>query len=130
MSVDSDSDSVVAQEETTSGRRACFDATFFSGILGERARALCAQKPDRIAVVLLHLADGAVLDLCHIDQLFPDWMAARVYRDPKACERMELVFVPYVFITRVTMFLPSVQERRIGFQTEAASPQSVSKDRE
>jgi len=103
-------------------RRACFDAVFFSGFLGERARALCAQQPDRTAVVLLHLADGAILDLCHIEQLFPDWMAGRVYWDPKTCDRMDLVFVPYALITRVTVSLPSIHERRIGFQTSAPSP--------
>ena len=72
--------------------------------------------------VLLHLADGAILDLCHIEQLFPDWMAGRVYWDPKTCDRMDLVFVPYALITRVTFSLPSIHERRIGFQTSAPSP--------
>lgn len=103
-------------------RRDCFDATFFSGFLGERARALCARQPDRVPVVLLHLADGSILDLCHIEELFPDWMGGTIYSDPKSCDRMDLVFVPYALITRVTVSLPSVHERRIGFQTSQISP--------
>ncbi len=98
-------------------RGACFDALFFSQFLGGRARALCAKQPDKTPVVLLHLADGAVLDLCHIDQLFADWMAVNVYRDPKTCDQMDLAFVPYAWVTRVTLSLPSVHERRIGFQS-------------
>lgn len=114
-----------ASEKTpvsTPVRRSCFDATFFSVFLGERTRALCAQQPHTTAVVLLHLADGAVLDLCHIEQLFPDWMAASVYHDPKTCDRMDLVFLPYAFITRVVLSLPSVHERRIGFQMHEIPP--------
>jgi hypothetical protein len=67
--------------------------------------------------VLLHLADGTVLDLCHIEQLYPEWLAGMVYSDPKTCDRMELVFVPYALIMRVTVSLPSAHDRRIGFQT-------------
>lgn len=106
-------------------RRACFDAEFFSGFLGERVRALCAQQPDRVPVVLLHLADGAVLDLCHIEQLFPEWIGCTVFHDAKTCTRMELVFVPYPLITRVTISLPSIHERRIGFQTPEPSTEAT-----
>jgi hypothetical protein len=102
-------------------RRTCFDAAFFSGFLGERARALCAGQPNRIPVVLLHLADGTILDLCHIEQLFPDWMGGTVYHDAKTCDRMDLVFVPYALIMRVTISLPSIHERRIGFQMPETS---------
>lgn len=37
-----DSGSGKANERPASVRRACFDAEFFSGFLGERVRALCA----------------------------------------------------------------------------------------
>lgn len=119
-----ESDSKASEEAPVSvpRRRACFDATFFSQFLGERARAFCAKQPDSTPVVLLHLADGAVLDLCHIDQLFADWMAVSVYRDPKTCDRMDLAFVPYAWVTRVTLSLPSVHERRIGFQSPDMAP--------
>lgn len=109
------------RSESKSVRRACFDAAFFSGFLGDRVRALCAQQPDRVPVVLLHLADGAILDLCHIEQLFPDWVGATVFHDVKTCTRMDLVFVPYGLITRVTISLPSIDERRIGFQLPSRS---------
>ena len=39
-----------------------------------------------------------------------------VYRDAKRCDRMDLVLVPYLLITRVDISLSSVYERRIGFQ--------------
>jgi len=125
MSEDSGSGSAKERPTSIPARRACFDAAFFSGFLGNRARALCTEHPDQTAVVLLHLADGAVLDLCHIEQLFADWLAGMVYRDPKTCDRMELVFVPYTLITRVTISLPSVHERQIGFQTKTPAPMSV-----
>ena len=65
------------------------------------------------------------MDLCHIERLFADWLAGMVYHDPKTCDRMELVFVPYTLITRVTISLPSVHERQIGFQTKTSAPVSV-----
>ena len=121
MAEDSGSEKANERPASMPVRRACFDAAFFSGFLGERARALCARQPDTTAVVLLHLADGAILDLCHIEQLFPDWMGGTVFHDAKTCDRMDLAFVPYAFITRVTISLPSIHERRIGFQTPETS---------
>lgn len=126
MAEDSGSEKANERPASVPVRRACFDAAFFSGFLGERVRALCAQQPDRVPVVLLHLADGAVLDLCHIEQLFPDWVGCTVFHDAKTCTRMELVFVPYALITRVTISLPSIHERRIGFQTPETSTDATS----
>lgn len=125
MSNDSESRSTEQAPVAMQVPHACFDGPFFANFLGNRARSLCEGKPDRTPVVLLHLADGAVLDLCHIEQLFPEWVAASVYFDPRSCERMDVVFVPYSLISRVTIALPPAAERRIGFHTESSPEPST-----
>lgn len=54
-------------------------------------------------VVELHLADGTTLDLCHIPTLTAPRLAVQVYRDRETCEDMDLTFIPYGLIMRVTV---------------------------
>lgn len=92
-----------------------FAPTFFVTALRERVRAECDGHPEAVPVVELHLADGATLDICHIPAIEPQWLAAQVYRDLETCEEMDLMFVPYGLITRVTVSMWHPSQRRIGF---------------
>jgi len=93
-----------------------FGPGFFATVLGDRIRAACDSQPEHVPVVELHLADGVTLDLCHIPGVEPQWLAVQVYRDREVCDEMDLVFLPYALITRVTVSMWQPSQRPIGFQ--------------
>lgn len=98
-----------------------FGPAFFATILADRVRAACEGQPDHVPVVELQLADGLTLDLCHVPGIEPQWLATQAYRDRETCDEMDLVFVPYALIVRVTVSMWHPNERPIGFQL-AGSP--------
>lgn len=102
--------------------RAPFNHLFFQAIFPERLRSICQGHPEDVAVVLLQLADDRELDLCHVELLAPQWMAAAVFRNGASCEDMDTVFVPYEMITRVTLSRRNAKERHVGFQAERPIP--------
>lgn len=93
-----------------------FGPEFFTTVLAERVRAECQGRPNQVPVVEVHLLDGYTLDLCHIPGAEPQWMAAYSYRDRETCEEMDLLFIPYGLVTRVTISLWHTSQRPIGFQ--------------
>ncbi len=100
-----------------------FGPAFFATVLADRVRAACEGQPEHVPVVELHLADGLTLDLCHIPGIEPQWLAVQAYRDRETCDEMDLVFVPYGLITRVTVSMWHPNQRPIGFQlTGPATP--------
>lgn len=100
-----------------------FGPAFFATILADRVRAACEGQPEHVPVVELQLADGLTLDLCHVPGIEPQWLAVQAYRDRETCEEMDLVFVPYALITRVTLSMWHPDQRPIGFQlTGPSSP--------
>ncbi len=99
-----------------------FGPAFFATILADRVRAACEGQPEHIPVVELQLADGLTLDLCHVPGIEPQWLAVQAYRDRETCEEMDLVFVPYALITRVTVSMWHPNQRPIGFQLTAPAP--------
>lgn len=96
-----------------------FGPSFFAAVLSDRIREVCDGHPDPVPVVELYLADGCVLDLCHIAGFEQLWAAVAVYRDPDSCEEMELAFVPYAMITRVSVSVRHKNERPAGFALPA-----------
>ncbi len=104
--------------QTLSAAGPPFDSAFFVSILGDRVRAACDGHPEAVPVVELHLADGTILDLCHIPGGEVRWLAAKVYRDRETCEEMDLMFVPYGLVTRITVSMWHRNQRAIGFNLE------------
>ncbi|MCC6238087.1 MAG: hypothetical protein IT299_11020 [Dehalococcoidia bacterium] len=64
--------------------------------------------------------DGTTLDLCHIPGIEARWVAAEVYRDRETCDEMDLMFVPYGLITRITVSMWHRNQRPIGFNLGGA----------
>lgn len=95
---------------------------FYKTALLDRVEGECRHQPTRVPVVQFRLSDGVVLDVCHIFYLADGWLGVAVYRDPRTCEDMDSMFLPYEAVTRVTLLLHDAKERRIGFD--------VSKSRE
>lgn len=98
-----------------------FGLPFFCTVLRSRLHQHCPGVTPDVPQVLLHLAGGVVLDLCHIVELSPRWIAAAVFRDARSCEEMDLEFVPYELIVRVTLSRRPADERRIGFDAERST---------
>jgi hypothetical protein len=98
-----------------------FDAVFFATAFRERVGALCKERPGDATVVLVQLADGRVLDLCHIELLAQRWMMAAVFREGSDCKEMDTALVPYELVTRITLSRRKASERRLGFQLEKSA---------
>ncbi len=94
-----------------------FGLPFFMSVLKSRLMRHCNEVGPDVPQVLLHLAEGSVLDLCHIVELSPKWIAAAVFRDDAdSCDKMDVEFVPYELIIRVTLTGRSAEgPRRLGF---------------
>ena len=92
-----------------------FDANFHRSVLPEWIKTQCEGKPEGIPVVELRLADGALLDLCHIVNLADQWMAVAHFRDLGSCDEMDLAFVRFETVVRVDLSMHDPRSRRIGF---------------
>ena len=95
-----------------------FDANFYQTMLFQRVTTECKERPNQTPVVRLHLADGTTLDICHIVHLNEKWMAVAYFRDTTICQDMDIAFVGYEMVTRVTLSLHHPNDRRIGFNVE------------
>lgn len=95
-----------------------FGLPFFGAMLSGRIEDGCSGVQPDVPQVLLHLASGAVLDICHIVEFAPRWIATEVFRDDRSCEQMDLEFLPYQLIVRVTVSSRASDERRLGFDVQ------------
>ncbi len=100
----------------------CFDRLFFLTVFSERVKDLCNSTTADVPIVLLDLIDGTTLDLCHVEGLAPRWMAAAVFRSNPSCDDMDLVFVPYESLIRVTVAKRSAESRPLGFNLKKSLP--------
>lgn len=107
-----------------------FGPEFFTTVLAERVTAACDGRPEEVPVVELHLADGYTLDLCSIPAVGPGWLAAEAYRDKETCEEMDLMFVPYALVTRVTVSMWHRNQRPLGFRIDGSHRDRDASDRE
>lgn len=97
-----------------------FGAGFFATVLPERGLQACQGKPEAVPVVKLHLANGTILDLCHIPHMGPGWFAAHYYREIEKCDDMDLAFVPYQLVLLVTVSAQHRSARHLGFDATGA----------
>lgn len=95
-----------------------FGMPFFGSMMNGQLREHCSGIGPDVPQVLLHLADGTVLDSCHIAEFAPRWIATAVFRDDRSCEHMDLEFVPYQLIVRVTLSTRPASERPLGFDVQ------------
>jgi hypothetical protein len=95
---------------------------FFLSSLGAFLRDRCPTPADGLPVVLVHLADGEVLDVCHIIGFARRWVALAVHdeRGPSGPPRMKTAVVPYEAICRFTMRAEPEGGTRIGFHQMTA----------
>lgn len=95
-----------------------FGLAFFANVFPEFLRGVCPHESGRKAAVLVHLVDGTVLDLCHVEIVSGRWMAAAAFREGGDCDAMDTVFVPFESILRVTVSVCEAGDRRLGFEVD------------
>ncbi len=82
-----------------------FGPLFFLKQLGSFVRDRCPDSAEELPVVHLHLADGEVLDLCHIIGIARSWFVLAV-NEPEGSSgapTMRTELVPYSMVLRVTI---------------------------
>ena len=97
-----------------------FGASFFVNQLRRFVRDRCPEPSEHLPIVELHLADGEVLDVCHVIGLSPWWvaLAARERSEPGAAMRTEVV--PYDVILRITIRPSRANGKQFGFDPHHA----------
>jgi len=95
-----------------------FGLPFFGTMLSSRFQSHCSGAGPEVPQVLLHLVGGEVLDVCHVVEFTPRWIAVAAFRDDRTCEQMDLEFVPYELIHRVTLSSRPAEDRRLGFDVQ------------
>jgi hypothetical protein len=99
-----------------------FGPVFFLGQLGAFVRDKCPDPGEGLPVVEIHLADGDVLDLCHVIGVAPTWVALAV-NEIEAREdqpRMRTELVPYARIAQVTVRSCRSGSPHLGFASHQA----------
>ncbi len=107
--------------------RCQFGPLFFLRHLGAFVRERCPDPSEGLPIVLLHLVDGEVLDVCHAIGLAPGWAALAVNDTERSPETkmMRTELVPYETIHRVTIRSVRPAEVHVGFAQDQV-PQVLS----
>lgn len=102
-----------------------FGPAFFLKHLAGFVRDRCPTPAEALPHVRLHLADGEVLELCHVIALAPHWVAFAVVEAGEGAGNrpMHTELVPYQMLVRVVIRASPVRGSHIGFHQ--ASPPVV-----
>jgi hypothetical protein len=93
-----------------------FGPTFFRKQLRAFMRDEAAEPTDVLPVVEIHLVDRSPLDLAHIINVTPEWVALAVAdRGEGSASRLRTEFVPYDAIARVTLLPVRTYASQLGF---------------
>ena len=92
-----------------------FDRVFFGTILPEHVRAETGANPGKVPIIELYLVSGAVLDLCHVVRLADAWVAVAHFCRDDVDDDVDIAFLPYGTIARVSLTMRDAKEREIGF---------------
>ena len=97
-----------------------FGPSFFAHQLRAFVRDRCPDPSEALPSVQLHLAEGDVLDVCHIIGIAPRWLALAVIEEhrPTAASAMRTEIVPYTLVSRVTVRPSRLGSGHAGFETE------------
>jgi len=102
---------------------AMFDVGFYTSVFPDLVQKECRRQADKVPVVEFHLGDGTTLDICHILQLSDRWMTVAFFRDLNTCEDMDIGFLPFELVVRITVSFHNAKSRRLGFTlTEPSAP--------
>lgn len=97
-----------------------FGPSFFVGQLRAFIRARCPDPSEALPSVQLHLAEGDILEVCHIIGLAPRWLALAAIEMERsvASPRMRTEIIPYWHITRITVRPVRPEPGLVGFAVD------------
>jgi hypothetical protein len=78
-------------------------------------RDQCPDPKENVPTVLVHLADGETLDVCHIIGVSPQWVALAVRDAMNHRDGMAVELVPFEIIRRVCIASRRAEDASIGF---------------
>lgn len=101
--------------------RVPFGPAFFMTQLAAFLRDHCPAPEEGLSAVTLVLADGATLDVCHVEGLASQWLVIAAFDGGREAGRsaMRTEFVPYESIVRV-MVRVLAADAGIGFRSDRA----------
>lgn len=109
----------VAPDAPPAASGAPFGPGFFLGQLRAFARECCPSHLEPLPSVLIHLATGEVLGLCHVMGLAPSFVALAVHEEARGSGTtsmaMRTELVPYTLIARVTIRPRGDSDVHVGF---------------
>jgi len=107
---------VTAAEAFSRADLACsFGPSFFLGHLGGFVRDRCPDPKENLPTVVVRLADGEALDVCHIIAVSPRWVMLAVRDAANHRDGMAVELVPYEMIRHVRIVTRHAEGPSIGF---------------
>lgn len=101
-----------------------FGPSFFLGHLGRFVRDRCPDATEDLPLVQVHLADGQILEVCHIIGVAPRWVMLAIRDTASHRDGMAVELVPYEIIHRVGIATRHGEGSSIGF-AQANSPEVI-----
>lgn len=97
-----------------------FGPSFFLGHLGRFVRDHCPNPTEKLPGVQVRLADGEILDLCHIIGVSPRWVMLAVRNTASHSDGMAIELVPFERIMGVRIGTPRAEGTFVGFAQSQA----------
>lgn len=112
-------ESEVAPDVHAAASAVPFGPGFFLGQLRAFARECCPSHLEPLPSVIIHLATGEALGLCHVMGLAPSFVALAVHEEARGSGTtsmaMRTELVPYALIARVTIRPRGGADAHVGF---------------
>lgn len=97
-----------------------FGPSFFLGYLARFVRDQCPDPAEKLPVVQLVLADGAVVNVCHIIGVSTKWVMVAARDMAAHQDEMAVELLPYPLIQRVSIRARRGESASIGFNQGSA----------
>lgn len=92
-----------------------FGPSFFLGHLARFVRDHCPDPKENLPVVQLHLADGEIVDVCHVIGVSPRWVVLAVHDAASHPATMAIEVVPFERIQGVSIRTRRAKGASVGF---------------
>jgi hypothetical protein len=118
---DDQAEKVGAVAALTRADLACaFGPSFFLGHLGRFVRDHCPDPTENLPSVQVRLADGEILDVCHIIGVSPRWVMLAVRDAASHQDGMAIELVPFELIRGVRIRTRPAERGSVGFAQSRA----------
>ena len=112
------------QREMTETDSSCpFGPSFFLRQLRAFVRDRCPDPSEALPSVQIHLAEGDIIEVCHVIGIAPRWIALAAIEEHRAtgAPTMRTEVIPYALISRVTVRPFRPEPGCVGFDTSRSA---------